>query len=59
MKHGLGMVRGFWPIVNLVGLEKKRPIRIAPARASIHQELDKSDNIEGGKKILLSNLTSP
>jgi hypothetical protein len=48
MKHGLGMVEGFSPIVNLIRLEKKRPVRADPTRAPIHLELDKSDNIEGG-----------
>jgi hypothetical protein len=34
--------------ISVVRPKTKRPLGADPARASIHQELDKSDNIEGG-----------
>jgi hypothetical protein len=36
--------------ISLGRTKTKRPAGADPARASIHQELDKSDNIEGGRK---------
>ena len=35
--------------ISVVRTKTKRPLGADPARASIHQELDKSDNIEGSR----------
>jgi hypothetical protein len=61
MKDGLGVVEGFSPMVNLIGLGKKRPVRADPTSAPRHLELDKSDNIEGGRKQIyaISNQVFP